>query len=152
MAMGGQGTFYGAELQEAMLAHFFNRLEGYQNHPGFSNIQVVRARPDRLPLPDCCADRVLLVQVYHEIKNRPAYLKRLSRLIAPGGRLVVLDWRTQGEEPALGEVEIMGPPLAHRVSEKEAVAELQDAGFGLVVSHSGFEHNWCLAVQKNGVA
>ena len=147
-AVGGQGVFYAAELQEEMLNRFFNRLEGYQDREGFSDIQVVRAKPDRLPLPDACVDRILMVQVYHEIKNRPAYLQRLSRLLVPGGRLVLIDWRTAGEEPALAEGPFMGPPLDHRISEKEAVAELQDAGFSLVVAHSGFEHNWCLSVVR----
>ncbi len=148
-AMQGQGVFLAAELQEEMLRRFLTRLESYAEHPGYAKVEVVRAKPDRLPLPDQCADRVLLAQVYHEVDERVAYLRELRRLLSPGGRLVVLDWRRADEDPALAaDPAPMGPPLEHRIAEAQACDELQAAGFGLVVSHAGFGQNWCLSAVR----
>lgn len=148
-AMQGKGVFLAAELQEELLRRFLGRLESYSDQAGYANIEVVRAKPDRLPLPDACADLILLAQVYHEIRDRGAYLKELGRLLAPGGTLCILDWRTPAEEPALAAEDApMGPPFEHRISEPRACAELQEAGFLWVVSHTGFGQNWCLTTKK----
>jgi len=148
-AMGGKGVFLAAELQEELLRRFLNRLEAYAEHPGYAHIEVVRAKPDRLPLPDSCADLALLSQVLHEVADRVAYLRELRRLLAPGGTLCLLDWRTPAEEPALRELASpMGPPFEHRVSEHQACLDLQAAGFGLVVTHAGFGQNWCLSARR----
>jgi ubiquinone/menaquinone biosynthesis C-methylase UbiE len=147
----GQGIFLAAELQEELLRRFLSRLETYTEHPGYTHIEVVRAKPDRLPLPTACADLVLMAQVYHELRDRAAYLKELARVLAPGGTLCLLDWRTPAEEPALAdEPSPLGPPFEHRVAESVACAELQDAGFAWVVSHAGFGQNWCLTTKKVG--
>lgn len=148
-AMAGQGVFLAAELREPVLQRFLTRLEAYSAHPGYARIEVVRAKPRSLPLPDQCADRVLLAQVYHELEARPAYLRELRRLLSPGGLLCLLDWRTPAEDPGLGaEPEPLGPPFARRVSEAQACEELRQAGFGLVVSHAGFGQNWCLTAVR----
>ena len=145
----GKGVFLAAELQEELLRRFLNRLESYVEHPGYAHIEVVRAKPERLPLPDACADLVLLAQVYHELHDRVAYLRELSRVLAPGGSLCVLDWRTPLEEPALNEeTSPMGPPFEHRVSEALACDELHEAGFQWMVSHTGFGQNWCMTTKK----
>lgn len=145
----GRGVFLAAELQEELLRRFLNRLENYAEHPRYTHIEVVRAKPDRLPLPDACADLVLLTQVYHELSNRHAYLLELARVLAPGGTLCLLDWRTPSEEPSLmNELAPMGPPFEHRVSEARACNELQAAGFQWMVAHTGFGQNWCITTKK----
>lgn len=148
-AMQGQGVFLAAELQEEMLRRFLTRLEGYVEHPGYARVEVVRAKPDRLPLPDQCADRILLAQVYHEIDAGPAYLRELYRLLSPGGQLCLLDWRPPSEDPTLAEDPApMGPPFEHRIPEAKACDALQSAGFRLLVSHAGFGQNWCLSAVR----
>jgi ubiquinone/menaquinone biosynthesis C-methylase UbiE len=145
----GEGTFVALELQEEMLRLFLSRLESYAEYPGFVHIEVGRAKPDKLPLPDSSADIVLLANVYHEIENRPGYLRELRRVLSPGGTLCVLDWRNAEELPELhADMERLGPPLQHRVAERQALEELEGAGFQWIVSHSGFAQNWCLSARK----
>ncbi len=145
----GEGVFVAVELQEEMLKHFFARLENYKSHPNFSRIEVAHAKRDRLPLPDASADRLMLVHVWHEIEDRVAYAKELWRVLAPGGQLLMVDWRTAQEEPGLLDLdELMGPPLSERVAEKLALLELETAGFDKRVSHSGFPQNWCLTARR----
>jgi ubiquinone/menaquinone biosynthesis C-methylase UbiE len=147
--LGGEGVFVAVELQEEMLRRFLTRLEAYAEHPGFMHNEAARAKPDKLPLPDSSADIVLLANVYHELGSRRAYLLELRRILSTGGTLCLLDWRSADEEPELlGAKNLMGPPLKHRVSERQALSELEEAGFQWIVSHSGFSQNWCLSARK----
>jgi len=145
----GEGIFIAVELQEEMLRRFLTRLESFAELPGFMHIEAARAKPDRLPLPDSSADVILLAQVFHEIDKRPSYLLELRRVLSTGGTLCLLDWKSPEEDPTLsGAAPSMGPPFEHRVTERQALSEIEDAGFQWVVSHSGFSQNWCLTARK----
>ena len=125
----GEGVFVAVELQEEMLRRFLSRLEAYAEHPRFMRIEAARAKPDRLPLPDSSADLLLLAETYREIERRPQYLAELRRVLSPHGTLCLLEERA-------------------RLSEREALDELERAGFAWVVSHSGFQAHWCLTARK----
>lgn len=144
-AQKGQGVFLAAQLEEERLRRFLNRLEAYAEAPGYARVEVVRCKPDRLPLPEACADRVLLNQAYHRRSDRRAWLGELRRVLAPGGLLCLLDWRPESDPGAEGG---LGPAKACRVPEAVAAHELQDAGFHPVVSHAGFAHHWCLSARR----
>ena len=144
----GAGVFIAVELQEEMLRRFFTRLEAYTQAPGFMSIEVARAKPERLPLPDSSADLILLADVYHEVAKRTAYLLELKRVLAPGGTLCILDWRRPEEDGSVVDEPLIGPPFEDRVAERQGVAELESVGFKWMVSHSGFIQNWCLTARR----
>ncbi|HTB35012.1 MAG TPA: methyltransferase domain-containing protein [bacterium] len=141
-AMQGRGVFLAAHLDEDRLRRFLTRLEGYSSHPGYSRVEVVRSKPDRLPLPEASADRVLLQQAFHRLRDQRGWLKELRRVLAPGGLLCLLDWK-----PGCGGAEL-GPEDALRIPEAQAAHILQEAGFSLVVSHTGFQQHWCLTARR----
>lgn len=144
-AQQGQGVFLAAQLEEERLRRFLTRLEAYAESPGYARVEVVRCKPDRLPLPEACVDRVLLNQAYHRRRDRHAWLRELRRVLAPGGLLCLLDWRPEADPALEGG---LGPDPAWRVPEAVAAHELQDAGFSPVVSHAGFTQHWCLSARR----
>lgn len=147
-AMAGQGVFLAAEWEEDRLRRFLTRLEAYAEHPGYTRIEVVRTKPDRLPLPDHCADLVLMAQTYHQVADRPAYLRELRRLLSPGGTLCLLDWRPPAEDASVAsENPPLGPAFSVRIPEQQACRDLADVGFPWVVAHGGFAQNWCLTAR-----
>ncbi|HTB22257.1 MAG TPA: methyltransferase domain-containing protein [bacterium] len=143
-SMLGKGVFLAAEWDEERLRRFLTRLESYVEHPGYTRMEVVRTKPERLPLPDRCADLVLMAQAYHNLADRAAYLLELKRLLAPGGTLCLLDWHPAAEDPASAGKKTLGPDHSARVSEQQAVRDLSAAGFRWLVAHAGFAQHWCL--------
>jgi len=147
-AMAGQGVFLAAEWEEEMLRRFLTRLECYADHPGYTRVEVVRSKPDRLPLPDRCADLLLLAHVYHRVAERGSYLRELRRLLAPGGTLCVLDWSPPSEDASVDSGRALLCLVCEpATTEKQAAQDLAAAGFQWMVAHAGFSQNWCLTAK-----
>lgn len=88
----------GVDREPGMLAIARERLAA---HP---HVEVLEGALERVPLPDASADAALLVLVLHHLPEPGAALAEARRILAPDGRLVVVDmlphtttaWRTFG--------------------------------------------------------
>jgi len=67
------------------------------------NCQVRHGDMYRLPLPDASFDAVTLHQVLHFADDPPRVLAEAARVLAPGGRLVVVDLASHGQEALRSE-------------------------------------------------
>jgi SAM-dependent methyltransferase len=67
------------------------------------------------------ADNVVIVNTYAYIENRVEYLKTLYKGVAPGGRLLIIDFKKNNLP--------VGPPDEFKVSLAQAERELVAAGF-----------------------
>jgi ubiquinone/menaquinone biosynthesis C-methylase UbiE len=110
------GRVFAVDLQHAMLEDLRARLE-----PG---LPVVTIEGDAVAttLADASVDRVLLANVWHELDDEAGALAEAARILRPEGRIAILDWRTDVEEPP-------GPPLEHRVAASEVRAALRARGW-----------------------
>ena len=108
-------------------------------------VHVYVARAESLPLDAASVDRVVLGNVFHELDDPPRALAEARRVLAPGGRLVVLDW----ERPAgaKGEADI-GPPYEHRVAGDDVEAALRRADFADVRRHEGFRDVYAISGRR----
>jgi ArsR family transcriptional regulator len=77
----------GVDASRAMLALARARLA----HPGLTHCAVRLADMYRLPLPDAGFDAVVLQMVLHYAEDPAAALAEAARMLAPGGRLLVVD-------------------------------------------------------------
>jgi len=122
-AVGAEGRIFATDVQEEMI----RALEARIARDGLANVTVVRAAFDDPTLPPGCCDLALLVNVYKEIAERPAYLRRLAPALRDGGRIAIIDFHP--DAPGLG------PPREARLPEAQVVAELGEAGFVLAERH-----------------
>ncbi len=93
----------GFDLNHAMLAYARMKLE----RAGLSHAQVRHGDLYNVPLPDGAADAVVLHQVLHFLDDPAAAVAEAARLLAPGGRLLVVDF-------APHELEFLREQSAHR--------------------------------------
>jgi ubiquinone/menaquinone biosynthesis C-methylase UbiE len=141
-ALHGEGTFYAVDTSAEMLDALRARLRG---HPQGARVEVVESRESEVPLPDGCADVVVMGALFHELADRAAFLAEVRRLLAPGGRVLVADWdRRPGQA---GESD-HGPPYEHRVPREETEAALRVAGFTAVTAHEGFRDAYLLSARR----
>jgi len=117
------GHVYASDVQDEMLA----RLDARVTKRELANVTVVRAGFDDPGLPERCCDLVFFSSVYKEILDRVGYMTRVRRLLRPGGRVAILEFRP--DAPGAG------PPREIRLTPGRIEAELVAAGFELLQSH-----------------
>lgn len=114
------GKVVGIDLSEAMLA----RLAERAREQGLENVEPVLAEePDEWPVPTASCDAALVVNVYHEVDPASMFIGELKRILKPGGRCLLVDWKP---EPTP-----IGPPQAQRIAPDDVAEEFRAAGFKL---------------------
>jgi ubiquinone/menaquinone biosynthesis C-methylase UbiE len=124
-AVGPEGKVFAVDLQPEMLELLRAKIP---DDGATSPIEMVKATAHQTSLaPESC-DRVLMANLWHELDDHAESLAEAARILKPGGRLAILDWRTGVERPP-------GPPLEDRVSMENAVHTLEHAGWS--IHHAG---------------
>jgi ubiquinone/menaquinone biosynthesis C-methylase UbiE len=126
------GGVYATDVQPEML----DRLRARVADHALANVVVVAARFDDPSLAEQCCDLVFFSSVYKEIDARIAYMEKVGRLLRPGGRVAILEFRPGAEGP--------GPDPADRLPAERVVAELGAAGFELRELHDFLPRQYLL--------
>ncbi len=113
-----QGRVFGVDIEPDMVKYLGDRVK----RDGLSNVTPVTGTAVDPRLPEK-VDLILMVDVYHHIENRDAYLRKLKTYLKPGGRIAIIDFN---------QTSPMGPPKAERIRDAQLKEELQKAGYTLV--------------------
>lgn len=115
----------GVDLSPAMLAVARGRLE----ETGLRNVQLRQGDIYALPVERNSVDLAVMHQVLHYLDDPARALREAARVLAPGGRLLVVDFAPHNEEA-------LRDKHAHRrlgFSEQEIVGLLAQAGLETVL-------------------
>src|SRR5262245_12728314 len=116
------GLAYAVDIEPKMVMHVAERASAL----GLGNVRAVQgsdASPD-LPEP---VDLVLLVNAYHHISERPAYFRKLTSSLRPGGRIAIIDYRPDAKR---------GAPKHMRLAVETIDKEMKEAGYARAASHN----------------
>ena len=108
------GTVHAVDVQAEM-------HERYAEKGLPENVRTVTAPVDGLPFEDGALDAAFTTMTYHEFFS-PEAIGEIARVLAPGGRVVIVDWSRDG--PGAD-----GPPLEERHGLGHAVSALGEGGF-----------------------
>jgi SAM-dependent methyltransferase len=125
-AVGDGGHVWALDIRQEMLDYLAQRLREAQ----LENVEVRLVEPDDPELPAGGVDIILMVDTIHYIKDRTSYARKLRPALAPGGRLVIIDFRYDPDA-----VREFAPPLEQQVPRETLDAEMAAAGFAVVAAY-----------------
>ena len=89
--VGPTGRVFAVDVQPEMLA----LLEQKLTRERLLNVTPVLANPSEPSLPAASVDLVLMVDVYHELERPDLTMAQLRAALAPGGRVVWVEYRAE---------------------------------------------------------
>lgn len=138
VAVGEQGSVFAVEVEAKLLERIRERADNDADR----NIVPVLASSDDPRLPHGAVDLVLIVDTYHHFDDRLTYLRRLARVLKPGGRMAIVDWFKR-ELPE-------GPPPSHKLSREHVLGEMRAAGYELVAEPTFLPYQYFLIFARDG--
>ena len=132
--MGTKGRVYAVDDSADMLSILRSR-----NPP--PNLFTIKANFTSTGLDSGIADFCLAAFIVHETKEKQALVNEAYRLLKPGGRLLVLEWRAELDAP--------GPPKQIRVTPGEMDSLFRAAGFSEIVSQNWTEKHYYVIGKKS---
>jgi ubiquinone/menaquinone biosynthesis C-methylase UbiE len=139
-AVGPAGRVYAVDVEPKILDALREKLAA----SGLRNVTPVLALAGDPLLPPGACDLVLVVDTYHHFPERVAYLGRLAQALRPGGRIVNIDYHKR-ETP-------VGPPMAHRLSREEFLAEAQSAGLVMAEEPAFLANQYFIVLRPRAAA
>lgn len=92
--------------------------------PNYPNIHPVKTEEDSIPLDDNIADLVYTINLHHELDNPNETIKESHRILKPGGKIFIVDWKKENMT--------QGPPEEIRYSPENVKKQLQQSDFNNV--------------------
>lgn len=132
------GRVYAVDVQEAQL----EVTQSTARHQNCKNITVMRADLDKPfdGIPESSCQGVIIGSIIHEVSHRQTLFENAYRLLATGGRLLVVEWQKKAAP--------VGPPIGLRVAEEDLVAELQRMGLKLLSKIPADDFHYALLFSK----
>lgn len=137
--VGETGTILAIDASQEMLDYIARRLEIEE----IGNIELRKVGRDDPELPAGGVDLILMVDTIHYIKERTAYAEKLRDGLAPGGRLVIIDYRPKpwNERP-------WGPPEVQQIPKETLNEDLARAGLVVAGEHDFLPEQYYVIYKK----
>ena len=113
--VGAAGVVLALDVEPDMVRYLGERAQ--REH--LANVRPALVATDDPKLAAQSVDRILVVDVWHHIDARDAYVAKLRDALKPGGKVFVVDFEPDAKH---------GPPPKHRLSSATVERELAAAG------------------------
>jgi ubiquinone/menaquinone biosynthesis C-methylase UbiE len=113
------GRLFAIDVERDML----KRLVAEAHSAGLQNVHALQgdlARLSGVPLGDASVDRAIAANVLFQVHDRDAFVQEVRRLLKPGGKVLLVDWK---------DGHSYGPLQAHKVALDVTLALFSRHGF-----------------------
>jgi ubiquinone/menaquinone biosynthesis C-methylase UbiE len=113
--VGETGTIWALDVSQEMLDTLAERRPPAQ-------VRLLRSELPIIDLPEASVDWIWAAFVVHEVEPLDDLMAEMRRVLRPGGRAAILEWRPQAEHSD-------GPPCHHRLEAETILDQFKGAGF-----------------------
>ena len=133
--VGKKGKVYALDTSLTMIKELRKRSRHLKQ------VEPIHSQENHSPIEDGSLDFALLVNMIHEVESRRRFLKGVHRVLKPGGKICVIDWKRKKME--------MGPPLKIRFTKKGIREMLRQSGYGQIKSLPPLPfHNGLIGIKR----
>ncbi|MDP5122082.1 MAG: class I SAM-dependent methyltransferase, partial [Spirosomaceae bacterium] len=118
-ALAKKGTVYGVDIQDEMLAAMKSR----KKDENAQNISLVKGSTKSVNLPENSVDKILMVDVYHEFDFPVEMVASMKKALRPNGQIFLIEYRGEDRNVPIKRL--------HKMTERQAISEMNAAGFKL---------------------
>ena len=130
------GMIYAVDIQKEMISAMKIKKEAGD----FANVQLVQGTKTDVNLTPNSLDKVLIVDVYHEMSHPVEMMRSIKKALKPKGEVYLIEYR--GEDPKVPIKRL------HKMTEKQAVMELKAIGFTLKENIANLPWQHCMVFVK----
>lgn len=134
--MAEKGTIYAVDIQDEMLAELRRKKEKNK----IKNVTIVKGGGKSINLPKHSIDKALLVDVYHEFDYPIEMIASIKNALRPNGKIFLIEYRGEDDQVPIKKV--------HKMTEKQAVAEMLAAGMKLERNIDNLPWQHCMVFVK----
>lgn len=135
--VGPSGRVKAIDIQQEMLDFMAEKARKMK----LKNVDLVLGSEKSLGLPSSSVDKMLLVDVYHEFSFPKEMGLSMYEALKPGGLVFLIEYRTEDPDVPIKWV--------HKMTEKQAIAEMKAAGFTFVKNMENLPWQHCLVFTKS---
>ena len=137
-ALTKNGFVYAVDIQPEMLMV----IEENKETGKIKNIETILGTEKSIQLPSNSVDKILMVDVYHEFNFPAEIIVSIKKALKPNGELFLIEYRSEDSSVPIKAI--------HKMSEKQAVREMEAAGFKLKKNITNLPWQHCMVfVIKN---
>ena len=137
-ALTKNGFVYAVDIQPEMLMV----IEETKESGKIKNIETILGTEKSIQLPSNSVDKILMVDVYHEFNFPAEIIVSIKKALKPNGELFLIEYRSEDSSVPIKAI--------HKMSEKQAVIEMEAAGFKLKKNITNLPWQHCMVfVIKN---
>ena len=131
-----KGLIYAVDIQSEMLVE----IEKTKELGKIINIQTILGSEKSVHLPKNSVDKILMVDVYHEFNFPVEMIASMKNALKPNGQLFLIEYRGEDSKVPIKKI--------HKMTEKQAVKEMEAAGFKLKKNIDNLPWQHCMVFIK----
>jgi predicted methyltransferase len=131
-----KGMVYAVDIQTEMLM----TIENIKETSKIKNIKTILGSEESVYLPENSVDKILMVDVYHEFSFPIEMITSIKSALKPEGELFLIEYRAEDPNVPIKKI--------HKMSEKQAVKEMNAAGFKLKSNINNLPWQHCMIFVK----
>ncbi len=131
-----KARLFALDIEPAMIEELENTLD-------FDNLFALEISDYEMPFGENSIDAVWCIAVYHEMQTPEVWLNNVYKTLTKGGKLLIVDW-DKNQDPKYSA----GPPIDHRIDDKEILQILKDIGFSKISRVDGLLNHFGIVAEK----
>ena len=131
-----KGMVYAVDIQTEMLM----TIENIKETSKIKNIKTILGSEESVYLPENSVNKILMVDVYHEFSFPIEMITSIKSALKPEGELFLIEYRAEDPNVPIKKI--------HKMSEKQAVKEMNAAGFKLKRNINNLPWQHCMIFVK----